>query len=144
MPQIEPRREVRDEVRARATTALVAFLRQLRLLGALGTHLLRVDVEVRHQAGAERLDELDAPVERRELRPRGRGMDVLGPDADDDLASVGLRDAGVAREAHRRDGQRRRADRDRDPAAVRVHGPLEEVHRRRSDEARDEEVDGSS
>ena len=44
-------------------------------------------------------------------------------------------------DADRCDGQGRRADRDRHPTAVRMHRPLEQVHRRRSDEARDEEVE---
>ena len=58
-----PRREVGGEVRADSGDAFVVLADAVLLVHADRTNLRRVDPEVRHETGAERLDELDAGVE---------------------------------------------------------------------------------
>ena len=101
----------------------------------------RVDLEVRHRLAAERLDELDAA--RRASagrRPLARRMEVAGAQADDHRAPVVARAAsGSASSASSAIGSVVAAELDAH-AAVHGDGRLEQVHRRRADEAGDEEV----
>ena len=68
-PQLDVRRERRDEVRARADDARLVRRLASSLLDRdrLALDLAGVDLEVRHRLAAERLDELDARVDLRQV-----------------------------------------------------------------------------
>src|SRR6266511_1814063 len=93
-------RQRRDEVRAGRGHAL--RMRLLFLLGLLGelarAHDDRVDLEVRHRVRPERLDELEARRERREVRSIRGEVDVVAAHAEDDIATGVTAHAGIARE----------------------------------------------
>src|SRR5690349_15344188 len=75
--QVDVRRERRHEVRPRADDGLLALAGQLLLLGCLlGLDVPRVDVEVRHRLAAERLDEIDARVDLRQVVTSLRGVEI--------------------------------------------------------------------
>ena len=96
-----------DEVRLRGERAAE---RTAEVLGAsvvarssaprLARGTVHLDVEVGHDAGAERLDELDARVDRREILSAVAGIQVLGAHTDHDVATVAAN--GSPRSASRR------------------------------------------
>src|SRR6476646_197135 len=140
--QVDVRRERGDEIRARAHDGLLALARELLLLGRLlRLDVARVDMEVGHRLAAERLDQIDPSVDLRQVVPPLRRMEVAGAQAHDHVAAVVLAEPGIAAERLVGDRELVAAEVYLD-AAVDARRPLEQVHRRRADEARDEEVVG--
>ena len=86
---IDVRRERGDEVRPGPDDGLAALaLEHLLLVGGLALQAARVHLEVRHRLAAERLDELHARVDLRQVvrgpapdggRPRGAPTITLAP-----------------------------------------------------------------
>ena len=81
-------RELRDEIRPRSRPGLrrAASSTSCPILDVADR--ARVDAEVGDRLGAERLDEIDARVDRRQVRPLGRRMDELAAQSGDDRAAV--------------------------------------------------------
>src|SRR3954454_23902576 len=78
-PELHVRREGRDEVRPRADHALLVLVScRERLVDCvrLALALARVDLEVRHRLAAERLDQLDARLDLRQVGPSLSRMKV--------------------------------------------------------------------
>jgi hypothetical protein len=83
------RRELRDEVRPRASDDRRFLVLVRRRRGIRGERVrVRIDPEVRDRAAAERLDELDAASQLRQVRSLGRGVVVARANAHDDGAAV--------------------------------------------------------
>ena len=105
----------------------------------------RVDLEVHHHLRAERLAKShgsrETAVGRRVGRER-RVLEVLGPNPEDDVGADVRLERVTGRERLVVERDRVRAGRG-DEVPVRAAEPgLDHVHRRRADEAADEEVDG--
>ena len=115
------------------------------LAHVLGDGRRGVDLEVHHDLGAERLRERDLALKPLVLATRRaeRGvLEVLGPDAEDDVRALVTPSAPAVRPAsprRARSAGRRRPRRGSPPP--RSSCRLDEVHRRAADEAADEEVD---
>jgi hypothetical protein len=141
--QLDVRRERRDEVRPRADDGFGGIALEDRLLlGDLALDVPRVDLEVRHRLTAERLDELDLRPDLRQVVASLRGMEISGSQTDDHRSPPELPQARVLLQRLVGDHDLVPAEVDRD-AAVHRDGRLEEVHRRRADEAGDEQVLGA-
>jgi hypothetical protein len=115
-----------------------------RRLDAGRLRLLRLDGEVDEQAGAERLDAVERRRDEGGGRARvvvARAVQVLGPDPDDHARAAPLGEALVACHVGGH-GKLDVAELHDHVAVPRLERRLREIHGRRPDEARDEEVLG--
>src|SRR5262245_51326933 len=96
--QLCVRRELRDEVGPLRDDALADGLDLVLLFLLSLTDDVRVDAEVDDRLAAERLHELDACIERRQLRTLVCRMQELRAQADDDGAAVGVTNLRIRRE----------------------------------------------